>query len=78
MYSLVYHFYSVLICHLIQQGRNPRGNGFNAGRPNEYGGWTGRPNDMGNKMEFSYAVPSNKCGIIIGKGKNIIYSLYFS
>ncbi|XP_011501071.1 PREDICTED: far upstream element-binding protein 3 isoform X4 [Ceratosolen solmsi marchali] len=59
----------------VVKGRgNPRGNGFNSGRPNEYGGWDGnrRQNDIGNKIEFSYPVPSNKCGIIIGKGGETI------
>ncbi|XP_023247829.1 far upstream element-binding protein 1, partial [Copidosoma floridanum] len=54
-----------------KKGRpNPRGNGF-AGRPNEYGGWNNQQN-MGNKIECSFPVPTNKCGIIIGKGGETI------
>lgn len=57
-------------------GGGPRGNGFGAGRPNEYGGWDRRNSggSMENKIETTYKVPSTKCGIIIGKGKLFILS----
>ncbi|XP_058806260.1 far upstream element-binding protein 3 [Phymastichus coffea] len=59
------------IKELVENAIN-RGNGFNSGRSNEYGGWDGRRNDMTGKIEFSYPVPKNKCGIIIGKGGETI------
>lgn len=56
----------------------PRGNGFGGNRnPNEYGTWDRRQGGpMQDKIETTFTVPSSKCGIIIGKGFILFYSLY--
>ncbi|XP_003425215.1 far upstream element-binding protein 3 isoform X2 [Nasonia vitripennis] len=51
-------------------GMGSSSNGYPTGRPNEYGGWD--VNRQGNKVEVTYPVPTNKCGIIIGKGGETI------
>ncbi|KAJ8672683.1 hypothetical protein QAD02_003943 [Eretmocerus hayati] len=58
---------------ISQSGDKPkgsRGNGF--GGRDEYGGWDRGRVDMTGKIEFQYPVPSNRCGIIIGKGGETI------
>lgn len=68
--SIYYSFGRILnkyVSSFIVQGSS---NGYPTGRPNEYGGWD--VNRQGNKVEVTYPVPTNKCGIIIGKGKDLL------